>query len=153
ARCKEWLVSILGPETALRVEHYGSTALEGIPAKPIIDILVEIPELDLAMPSIVPRLNDPFWEYWWYKDHLTFIRRDRLGGTRTHHLHMAPRGHAVWQGVAFRDYLRSHPRDAARYADLKRRLAGDFRDDRERYTDRKEAFVREIAATAATGAG
>ncbi len=151
--CKRWLESILGPDTALRVEHYGSTAIAGIPAKPIIDILVEIPDFEVAMPRVLPSLNNPLWEYWWYKDHLTFIRRDRLGGTRTHHLHMAPRGHALWQGVAFRDYLRSHPEDASRYAELKRGLARDFSGDRERYSDQKTAFVREIARKAATGSG
>jgi len=152
ARCREWVRTLLGAELALRVEHYGSTAIVGIPAKPIIDVLVEIPDFDRAPSHVIPRLNNPLWEYWWYKDHLTFIRRDRLGGTRTHHLHMAPRGHALWQGVAFRDYLRSHPTEAARYAELKRGLAGAFPGDRERYTDQKEAFVREIAGKAASPA-
>lgn len=151
-RCARWLISTLGRDVAVRVEHYGSTAIPGMPAKPIIDLLVEIPGFEAAMPRVLPRLNNPFWEYWWYKDHLTFVRRDRLGGTRTHHLHMAPRGHALWQGLAFRDYLRAHAADAARYAELKRRLATSYRADRERYTNEKEEFVREIARRAASRA-
>jgi len=61
---------------------------------------------------------------------------------------MAPAGHEIWNGLAFRDYLRSHPEDAARYVALKRELAGRHRTDRERYTEAKGAFVREMTEKA-----
>lgn len=146
-----WLRKSIGDDIALRVEHYGSTAIPGIPAKPIIDVIVEIPSFEAAKPRVLPVLNDPCWEYWWYSDHLTFIRRSRLQGERTHHVHMAPRGHPLWDGIPFRDYLRSHPDEARRYAELKRHLAASHRVDRERYTEAKAEFVRSIVAKATGG--
>jgi GrpB-like predicted nucleotidyltransferase (UPF0157 family) len=143
-----WLRRRLGPEVAQRIEHYGSTAIPGMSAKPVIDILVEVPSFDVAKRHVVPALNDPQWEYWWYSDHMIFIRRERPMGPRTHHLHLAPRGHRLWEGLAFRDYLRVHPEAAARYAALKRELAQSYRDDREAYTQAKTAFVRQVTAEA-----
>ena len=140
-----WLRECLGPDVALRLEHYGSTAIPGMPAKPVIDVLVDIPSFAGAKKRAVPRLNSETWEYWWYSGHMVFIKRAGLMGIRTHHVHMAPRGHKVWEGIAFRDYLRQHPDEAARYAQLKRDLAARHARDRERYTQAKAEFVREIA--------
>lgn len=142
----EWLGRTLGPETALRIEHFGSTAIPGMPAKPIIDILVEIPSFEAAKPRVLPRLLDPEWEYWWYAEKITLIRRDGPLGQRTHHIHLAPKGHAVWAGIGFRDYLRQNPADAHRYAELKHQLAAAHHDDREAYTQAKSEFVQRINA-------
>jgi GrpB-like predicted nucleotidyltransferase (UPF0157 family) len=142
-----WLRKNLEPEVVLRVEHYGSTAIPGMPAKPVIDILVEVPSFREAKRAMVPLLNRPEWEYWWYAGHMAFIKRRRLMGERTHHVHVAPRGHEVWKGIAFRDYLRAHGDEAARYAALKRQLAAAHSADRERYTQAKEAFVGEVVAS------
>jgi GrpB-like predicted nucleotidyltransferase (UPF0157 family) len=79
---------------------------------------------------------------------MTFIKRQKLMGRRTHHVHMAPRDHRLWEGLAFRDYLMSHPREVSRYAALKRELAKTYRQDRERYTQAKTEFVREITSKA-----
>jgi len=152
-RMAGWLRSTLGPDVALRVEHYGSTAVPGMPAKPILDILVDVPSFPEAKKRILPRLNEETWEYWWYRDHIMFFKRKELMGERTCHVHLAPRGHRIWEGIAFRDYLRSHPEDAAKYAELKRRLAETHRDDREEYTNRKAEFVRETTAKALASFG
>ncbi|MHB9130872.1 MAG: GrpB family protein [Armatimonadota bacterium] len=136
----------LGSDVALRIEHYGSTAIPGIPAKPVIDVLVEVPSFDMARQHVLPLLNREEWEYWWYCDHMVFIKRQVLMGRRTHHLHLAPAGHRLWEGIAFRDYLRAHPAEAARYAVLKRELAINHRENREGYTVAKTAFVQEITA-------
>ena len=69
-------------------------------------------------------------------------------GHRTHHIHMAPKDHVVWDGLAFRDLLRSHAKERERYAALKRRLAVSFRDDRERYTQAKTEFVLTVTQEA-----
>ena len=61
---------------------------------------------------------------------------------------MMPDGTEYRERLAFRDYLRSHPADATRYAMLKRRLAESHRADRERYTDLKATFVKEVVAKA-----
>lgn len=147
-----WLRAAIGDDIALSIEHYGSTAIPGMPAKPIIDVLVNIPSFDKAKRRVLPRLNDPQWEYWWYEDHLTFIRRNRLMGERTHHVHMAPRSHRLWQGIAFRDYLCAHPADAEAYARMKRALAASHSRDRECYTREKTEFVHEITRKAMGGA-
>ncbi|MEN6521045.1 MAG: GrpB family protein [Armatimonadota bacterium] len=150
---QERIKNLLGSDIALRIEHYGSTSIPGMPAKPVIDILVEIPSCEEARKRAVPAFNSPENEYWYYKDHMCFILRDRVTGIRTHHIHMAPAGHRLWEGLAFRDYLRTHPADAARYVDLKRDLARRCQGDREGYTDAKESFVREITDKALRGQG
>ncbi len=143
-----WLRQTIPPEFALRIEHYGSTAIPGMPAKPVIDILLEVPSFAEARRQLIPAFIRPDCEYWWYHDHMVFIVRDRPMGVRTHHIHAAPAGHPVWDGLAFRDYLRTHPTAAEQYADLKRKLASRHLADREAYTDSKAQFVREITKQA-----
>lgn len=143
-RMASWLKTSLGRDIANRMEHYGSTAISGMPAKPVIDILVEVPSFDQARRHAIPLFNKPECEYWWYRDHMCFIVRNDISGKRTHHIHMAPAGHRIWDGLAFRDYLRSNSAAAASYATLKVELSERYREDREGYTDAKGAFVREI---------
>lgn len=139
-----WLRERLGPKLALRLEHYGSTAIPGIPAKPVIDVLVEVPTFAAAKREALPLFNAPEWDYWWHSEHMLFVRRTRLMGARTHHVHLAPAGHRLWEGLIFRDRLRSHPDEAQAYADLKRQLAVAHSEDRERYTQAKTNFVARI---------
>ena len=127
-----------------RIEHYGSTAISGMPAKPVIDILVEVPSFDIARREFIPRLSGEACEYWWYTDHIIFIVREKPFGRRSHHIHIAPKGHRLWEGIAFRDYLIANPDTAAQYAALKRRLSVEHRNDREKYTGAKTDFVRRI---------
>lgn len=148
AEMADWLNDQLGADVALRIEHYGSTAIPDIPAKPVIDILVEIPSFTAAKPQIIPCFDTETWDYWWHSEHMVFVRREKLMGQRTHHVHIAPKDHPVWDGLAFRDYLRSHAEEREQYAELKRKLAIDFRDDRERYTQAKTDFVREVTSKA-----
>jgi GrpB-like predicted nucleotidyltransferase (UPF0157 family) len=142
------LRNAISPDIILRIEHYGSTAIPGIPAKPVIDILMEVPSFFEARRYLITLFNRLECEYWWYDEHMVFIIRDESTGIRTHHVHVAPKGHQVWQGLAFRDYLRTHPGEAQRYADLKQQLAESHGNDREAYTDLKTDFVREITTRA-----
>ena len=139
------------PEAVGRIEHYGSTAIPGIPAKPIIDILVETPSFDAARRALIPGLSGPEWEYWEYMDHMIFIKRREFPGPRTHHVHVAPADHRLWEGIIFRDYLAAHPDTAREYAALKRDLAVRFRTDREAYTEAKTDFIRAVLERAKTG--
>ncbi len=143
-----YLREALDCDVAPRIEHYGSTAIPNMPAKPIIDLLVETPSLDAARRHAIPFFNRPDCEYWLYKDHLCFIQREKYQAKRTHHIHMAPADHQLWEGLIFRNYLRTHPKDAARYAALKYDLAARYRTDRERYTNAKHDFVMEILSKA-----
>lgn len=142
----EWLREKLG-EVVLRVEHFGSTAVPGMLAKPIIDVAVQVASFLDAKRNAIPSLNDPSWEYWWYDHHMIFVKR-ASSGRRTHHLHLAPAGHELWTRLAFRDYLRRHQDEAARYAALKCELATRFPHNRERYTEAKGAFVKELTLKA-----
>ena len=144
----DWLRECLGPDVALNIEHFGSTSIPGMIAKPVIDVLVEVPSFPEAKQRALPLLNTETWEYWWYQNHMMFVKRDRLMGLRTHHLHMMPEGLELRKRLALRDYLRSHAEDASHYAILKRQLAGSHHADREHYTDAKAAFVTEIVAKA-----
>lgn len=147
----QWLRVKLGADLALRIEHYGSTAVPGLAAKPIVDILVEVPSLAAAKERVLPVLSDETWEGWKYEEHLVFFKRCELMGKRTFHVHFAPREHRIWEALAFRDYLRANPETSARYVALKRELARRYQHDRERYTESKTEFIREITARALGG--
>lgn len=141
------------PEAVGRIEHYGSTAVPGIPAKPVIDILVETPSFDTARRALIPGLSGPEWEYWEYTDHMIFIKRREFRGPRTHHVHIAPAGHRLWEGVIFRDYIAAHPDTAREYAALKRELSILYRTDREAYTKAKTEFIEAVLEQAKSGTG
>jgi len=145
---ENYLYETLGTDLALKIEHYGSTSIPGMPAKPIIDILVEVSSFDEARKHIIPLFNRPECECWWYADHTVVIIREKMMGKRTHHIHIAPAGHKLWEGLTFRDYLRTYPEDASRYASLKYELAKLHQTDREAYTEAKTSFVKEILAKA-----
>lgn len=148
AEMEKLLKQNLGPEIAKRIEHYGSTAIPEMPAKPIVDILVEIPSFAQARKAAIPLFNKPGCEYWWYSNHMCFIIRDEFLGKRKYHIHMAPAGHPIWEGLAFRDYLRKHQKEADCYAETKMELAERHRNDREAYTEAKTAYVRRVTTKA-----
>ncbi len=147
----ERLRQLLGSQFVLRFEHIGSTAIPGLSAKPIIDILIEIPSFESALIHIVPKLQQEGWEYHWRDDrppgHMYFVRRNSAG-MRTHHVHMLTAGHPGWERVAFRDYLRAVPEEAKRYAQLKRELSAKYPEDREAYTEAKSEYIKRITALA-----
>lgn len=129
---------------ALRIEHYGSTAIAGMPAKPVIDILLEAESFKTARREFIPKLSNECCEYWWYEDHMIFIVREKPSGLRTHHIHIAPKDSKIWEGLIFRDYLCAHPAIAREYAQLKMRLSCQYRNDREQYTRAKTDFIRKV---------
>jgi len=142
----------LGSDLVLRVEHFGSTAIPGMPAKPVIDMLVEIPSFERAVHEAVPQLEAEGWDYIWRFDrppgHMMFIKRLLPQGPRTHHVHMAPSDHKLWSRLYFRDYLIKHPDEAQKYACLKRELAEKFASDREAYTNAKGEYIQTITELA-----
>jgi GrpB-like predicted nucleotidyltransferase (UPF0157 family) len=132
----------LAPLPLLAVEHVGSTAVAGLAAKPIIDIHITTPRLSAAPIAPLERMGYSFWRDNPDKSAMFFVKGlPPAAIRRTHHVHITePEGLA--DRLLFRDYLRAHPAEAARYERLKRRLAEDHRDDREAYTRAKGAFVR-----------
>jgi GrpB-like predicted nucleotidyltransferase (UPF0157 family) len=136
----------------LGLEHFGSTAIPGLAAKPIIDILIAVRSLAEAQDCAIEpleRLEYIFWDENPKKDRMFFVKgMPPHGARRTHHVHMTEIAGEMWRRLAFRDHLRTHPGDAQRYERLKRDLATANRNDREAYTDAKAAFVAEIMAKA-----
>ena len=130
-----------------RIEHIGSTAVPGLPAKPIIDIAVRIrPRPRLA--GLVQTLESAGYEYkgeYGLPGRHFFVR----GNPVTHHLHIVFRNQPHWvRWLAFRDYLKGHPEELSQYAALKSSLAKRFARKRVMYTRSKTSFVTRILAVA-----
>ena len=116
-----------------------------MPAKPVIDILVALASVIEARRNLVGPMEALGYAFWADNprlDRLFFVRGlPPASARRTHHVHMAEPGGAMWRRLAFSDHLRTHPGDAAGYAALKLELAARHRTDREVYTDAKSDFV------------
>ncbi|MFZ3048820.1 MAG: GrpB family protein [Desulfatirhabdiaceae bacterium] len=149
------LMSCLPADLVNRIEHYGSTAVPGLPAKPIVDILVEVTSLDETRQRVAPVLEaqgyDYFWRPSWGDDtppfYAWFIKRDK-NGNRTHHIHMVEFQFQHWDRLLFRDYLIAHPEVALEYGNLKMRLSCAHQNDRVAYTQAKSDFIRQVTETA-----
>ncbi|MFH0946208.1 MAG: GrpB family protein [Planctomycetota bacterium] len=154
---KEHLLSCLPEDLIRRVEHIGSTAVPGLSAKPIVDMLVEVTDLQATRVRIAPVLEAQGYEYLWRPTHgddgppfyAWFIKRDRRTGARTHHIHMVERHFTEhWERLLFRDYLIEHPEVAREYESLKIRLATASRNDRVAYTEGKTEFILRVTEEA-----
>ena len=127
------------------IEHIGSTAVPGLAAKPVIDIMAPVESLEASRGAIEP-LKPMNYCYFPYRDDVMHWFCKPGDEFRTHHLHLVPWRSALWnERIAFRDALRADSRLAMRYAALKRDLAHTYPDDREAYTDAKGGFIREAA--------
>lgn len=152
---KEHLLACLPPEIIRRIEHFGSTAVPGLPAKPIIDILVEVTDLNETRQRIAPILErqeyDYFWRPSWGDDtppwYAWFIKRGK-DGKRTHHIHMVEAHFEHWDRLFFRDYLREYPKVAQEYAALKMGLSRAYHNDRAAYTMAKTDFIVRVTESA-----
>ncbi|HEX9710264.1 MAG TPA: GrpB family protein [Candidatus Thermoplasmatota archaeon] len=145
---------------SLAVEHIGSTAVPGLPARPTVDILLGLYRLSDA-PRVVRRMGDLGYLYLpKYEDVLPerrFFRAPSDTAARAvFHVHAAEVASAFFERhVVFRDWLRTHSQDRDAYARLKREAAARFPDDRGAYTDAKAPFIRGVEgkARAAAAAG
>jgi GrpB-like predicted nucleotidyltransferase (UPF0157 family) len=152
---KNHLLSCL-PNTILkRIEHFGSTAIPQLSAKPIIDILAEVTSLEETKKLIVPILTFQGYEYFWrptWGDDIPpyyawFIKRNSQGH-RTHHIHMVEHDFEHWDRLLFRDYLIEHPDIAKEYEIIKIRLAENFPNNRVTYTHAKTEFIVKVTQLA-----
>ncbi len=158
ARIAAGLCAGLG-DLALRVDHIGSTSVPGLPSKDIIDVQLSVASFD---PPLVQRLaalgytlregtvsdhrppNDVRPDSEWEKRYFA-----PPAGQRATHLHVRIPGRANWRyPLLFRDYLRAHPAMAAGSAELKRRLAAAFPEDRLTYTEIKDPVCDMVVAAA-----
>lgn len=132
-------------EEVVAVHHIGSTAIPGISAKPLIDLLLEVREverLDDFGPEMVG-LGYVAWGEFGLPGRRFFVKA--VDGRRTHHVHAYTTGDPeLERHLAFRDYMISHPEDALAYSRLKERLAKEYPTDIEGYMDGKDAFIGEM---------
>jgi len=129
------------------IKHVGSTAVPGLAAKPVIDIMVGLRRIldaqDCILPiegmeyEYVPEFEAEFPERRYF--------RKSMNGKRTHQIHMVEIGTDFWKRhLLFRDHLREHSKTADEYGLLKRKLAITFENDREGYTNAKTPFIQNI---------
>ena len=135
-----------------RLEHVGSTSVPGLAAKPVVDIQVSVRSMIPRDPYIDPlRAIGYRWVLDPWSDEHEYLSRDD-GDEGAFQIHVCLTGSA-WERrhLAFRDWLRGHPDDAAAYERLKRELAERHPRDIYAYTDGKTPFIREIEARAISG--
>lgn len=133
-------------KTPIQLHHIGSTAIPGILAKPIIDLLGVVPKLDDA------EANARVFEGLGYEvmgaygiEGRRYFRKTDSNGTRTHHLHVFEKGSIhVERHLAFRDFLRTYPNVAEEYSLLKESLTQGDAPSWEAYMDGKDPFVRRV---------
>jgi GrpB-like predicted nucleotidyltransferase (UPF0157 family) len=156
-REKGHLLACLPNDLIRRIEHFGSTAVPGLAAKPVVDMLVEVTDVEAARTRIAPILEAHGYDYLWRPTrgddgppfYAWFIKRDPGSGTRTHHIHMVERQFTEhWDRLLFRDYLIERPEVAQEYGALKARLASAFPNDRVAYTQGKTEFVTAVTERA-----
>jgi GrpB-like predicted nucleotidyltransferase (UPF0157 family) len=151
------LAEILAPWLVDGIEHVGSTAVPGLAAKPIIDLMASASDPGAVVTEAADALAADGWNYVppeldqrdWRR---FYVKPDAAGERRLAHLHVIPAGHPRWaQQIAFRDALRGDDRLARAYEDVKRRASAQHHDDREAYTSAKTKFVMDVLASVSPG--
>jgi GrpB-like predicted nucleotidyltransferase (UPF0157 family) len=138
------LEGLLGPWRRGPVEHVGSTAVVGLCAKPVIDVMVGVTSLAESEPAKVV-LGQAGYQYAEYKTEVMHWFCKPSFELRTHHLHLIPFESQLWRDrLAFRDALRRSPALAGKYAVLKQSLAQQFEFDRDAYTEAKAPFIERV---------
>jgi len=138
------LEPLLGPWLAGLAEHIGSTAVPGLPAKPVIDLMAPVVSLEASRPAIAAMARAGYCHYPYKAETMHYFCKPSPS-LRTHHPHLVPFPSPAWlQRLAFRDALRGDPGLAAQYADLKCGLATRFQMDREAYPATKAPFIRKV---------
>ena len=141
---KDALTKIFGTDL-VDIQHVGSTSVEGLSAKPLIDILLAVKNLDLVS-KYIPQLVNSGYEHMPERisDSRAFFPKGPRS-LRTHHLSIVEHDSKEWRDtIAFRDYLRKNPETAKQYSELKIELAAKYPDDRYSYTAAKEPFIIEV---------
>jgi GrpB-like predicted nucleotidyltransferase (UPF0157 family) len=145
---RDRLLNALSRRLVLAIEHFGSTAIPGLAAKPIIDILIAVQTLETARQVAITPLEALGYAYWPDNpatDRMFFVKGlPPRGPRRTHHVHITEITGEMWHRLLFRDYLRANSDEMRRYEALKRQLARAHPTDREAYTASKNSYVAEI---------
>jgi GrpB-like predicted nucleotidyltransferase (UPF0157 family) len=148
------LGSVMGPVLVRPIEHIGSTAIPGLAAKPIVDMVAVVDDID-RVASVEQGVAALGWIAAPEPGDEAQRRRSFCFPSvarRTHHLHVVEERSSGWRGwIAFRDHLRAHPELGAEYEARKRDLAARFGsdpNDRDSYRSGKADWIREVTAAA-----
>ena len=138
-------------DTLVAVHHIGSTAIHDIYAKPVIDILVEVRDIaEVDERSSAMELLDYEVMGEFGISGRRYFRKDNQEGIRTHQIHtFETSSEQVRRHLAFRDFMNTHPEEAQKYSELKRKLAAEHPQNIEAYMDGKDDFIKEIDCRAA----
>jgi len=147
------IASLLPHGLHAQFEHFGSTSIPDLAAKPIIDILLILDDRTQWQALITP-LQSLGYHYWSdnpRQDRMFFVKGMPPFGTgRTHHVHVRTNADAQKE-LLFRDYLRQNKEELARYEALKSQLAQQHATDREAYTSGKDAYIAGVLSTLKNG--
>jgi GrpB-like predicted nucleotidyltransferase (UPF0157 family) len=137
------LLDAIGPWLAGPIEHIGSTAIPGLAAKPVVDMMAGVESLDGSFPAVAILESHAYCYYPYRPDVMHWFCKPSPA-FRTHHLHLVPFKPALDRRLAFATTCARTLTLRGEYADLKYRLAEQHRFDREAYTDAKGPFVERI---------
>lgn len=142
---KDFIEQTIGPDNIVRMNHYGSTAVANLYAKPTIDILLEVVQ-NINPDSLIASLKGIGYRYTPQPDnpapHMMFMKGYTPAGFEGQAYHVHVRYSGDWDELYFRDYLLTHPKVADEYGRLKMELKDKYEHDREAYTKGKTKFIQ-----------
>ncbi len=148
---KKVLEHAVGLQNIAGINHFGSTAVPGLIAKPTIDILLEIKH-DTSIERLITAMQSNGYIYSEQPQnpapHMMFMKGYTPEGFKGQVFHVHVRYSGDWDELYFRDYLLTHPETADEYGNLKKRLQVKYEHDRDGYTDAKTEFIKRITGLA-----
>lgn len=138
------LRSLLG-ENVLSIEHIGSTAISGMMSKPIIDVMVAVPTMEVGQQVVSTLISNNYIRRpnGDLEDRIFLVKGEET--LRTHHISLTELQSNYWhQHILFRDCMRKNPDLANRYIEIKSVLSVKYKNDRAKYTEGKEDFVKDV---------
>jgi len=148
---KHLILNAIGPDRILRIEHFGSSSIPNIKAKPYIDLLIEIPENLLFDETLIEQFKELGYTHFkvpareGIDAYMSFGKGYNLDGVKEQifHIHMCPKDNIMWEQLQFRDYLIEHQDRAKAYQELKVELASKYKNDRGAYVLGKTEFIQQ----------
>ena len=148
---KRRILTKVGGEKILRIEHFGSSSIPKIKSKPYIDLMIEISKEKLFDEQIINEFNELGYSHFIVpkreniEAYSSFAKGYNLNGVKEQifHIHMCPKDNVMWRQIDFRDFLNSNERRAKEYESLKLKLASKFKNDRGAYVLGKTDFIKE----------
>lgn len=134
------------------IQHVGSTSIIGMPAKPIIDIVIAVKDLNegFELVSDVEAIGYNFKGSLGKSKRFFFWKEEE--GINTHNLHIVEHGDKNWQNlILFRDFMNKHEDYRNKYINLKEELASKYKDDRGKYTEKKAESILGVIQLAKGG--